>query len=100
MLLNACSWNEWLTLPVKYSDLPRNAQLAFTVWDIYGPSQTTAVGGATISMFGKQGSAVTCDMFIICNTSNVLLSPHACRHAGDISFAVSLFVSLFVRKFL
>jgi len=55
LLLNAFSWNEWLTLPIKYSDLPRNAQLAFTIWDIYGPNQTTPVGGTTISVFGKQG---------------------------------------------
>jgi len=55
MLLDACSWNEWLTLPIKYSDLPRNAQLAFTIWDIYGSSLTSPVGGATMSVFGKQG---------------------------------------------
>ena len=54
-LLCAYSWNEWLTLPIKYNDLPRNAQLAFTIWDIYGPNQTTPVGGTTISVFGKQG---------------------------------------------
>ena len=23
-----CSWNEWLTLPVKYSDLPRTAKVS------------------------------------------------------------------------
>jgi len=55
VLFNAGSWNEWLTLPIKYSDLPRNAQLAFTIWDIYGTNQTTPVGGTTISVFGKQG---------------------------------------------
>ena len=49
------SWNEWLTLPVKYSDLPRNAQLALTIWDIYGTSTAVPVGGTTVSLFGKHG---------------------------------------------
>ena len=50
-----CSWNEWLTLPINYSDLPRNALLAFTIWDIYGPNRAVPVGGTTISLFGKHG---------------------------------------------
>jgi phosphatidylinositol 3-kinase len=49
------NWNEWLTLPIKYSDLPRDAQLAFTIWDIYGPNKPMLVGGTTISVFGKHG---------------------------------------------
>ena len=51
----SCSWNEWLTLPVKYSDLPRNAILALTVWDVYGPREAQPVGGSTITLFGKNG---------------------------------------------
>ena len=50
-----CSWNEWLTLPIKYSDLPRNAQLALTIWDIYGSRDAVPVGGTTVSVFGKKG---------------------------------------------
>ena len=50
-----CSWNEWLTLPVKYSELSRNAQLALTVWDIYGTHKVVPVGGTTVSLFGKHG---------------------------------------------
>ena len=49
------SWNEWVTLPVMFSDLPRNAQLAFTVYDTLGPSKIQPVGGSTISLFGKHG---------------------------------------------
>ncbi|KAM3938265.1 phosphatidylinositol 3-kinase catalytic subunit type 3 isoform 2-T2 [Leptodactylus fuscus] len=49
------NWNEWLTLPVKYPDLPRNAQLALTIWDIYGPGKAIPVGGTTVSLFGKCG---------------------------------------------
>ena len=49
------SWNEWLTLPVKFSDLPRHAQLTLTVWDIYGPRGVRPVGGTTISVFSKYG---------------------------------------------
>ncbi|XP_033633961.1 phosphatidylinositol 3-kinase catalytic subunit type 3-like [Asterias rubens] len=50
------NWNEWLTLPVKYSDLPRNAKFVFTVWDVYGPRKTMKVGKAAVSLFGKHGT--------------------------------------------
>ena len=49
------SWNEWLKLPVKYPDLPRNAQLAFNIYDVYGPQKAVLVGGTTVSLFGKHG---------------------------------------------
>ncbi|XP_069694046.1 phosphatidylinositol 3-kinase catalytic subunit type 3 isoform X1 [Periplaneta americana] len=49
------NWNEWVTLPVMFSDLPRNAQLALTVYDTIGPSKIQPVGGTTISLFGKHG---------------------------------------------
>ena len=49
------SWNEWLKLPVKYPDLPRNAQVALTIWDVYGPGKAVPVGGTTVSLFGKYG---------------------------------------------
>ena len=56
-------WNEWVRLPVKYSDLPRTAMLAITVYDCSGsggiedplPNQM-AVGGTTVSLFCKNGT--------------------------------------------
>lgn len=54
-LLFLHSWNEWVTLPVMFSDLPRNAQLALTIYDTVGPSKIQPVGGTTISLFGKHG---------------------------------------------
>ncbi|XP_074649742.1 phosphatidylinositol 3-kinase catalytic subunit type 3-like isoform X2 [Tubulanus polymorphus] len=50
------NWNEWLTLPVKYSDLPRNALLALTIWDIYGTTEALPIGGTTVSLYGKYGT--------------------------------------------
>ena len=47
------SWNEWLTLPIKYCDLPSSAQCAITVWDIVGPRKPVSVGGTTLELFGK-----------------------------------------------
>jgi Phosphoinositide 3-kinase C2. len=38
-----------------FSDLPRNAQLALTIYDAVGPSKIQPVGGTTISLFGKHG---------------------------------------------
>ncbi|XP_060571535.1 phosphatidylinositol 3-kinase catalytic subunit type 3-like [Ruditapes philippinarum] len=50
------NWNEWIQLPIKYSDLPRDAVLSLTVWDIYGTDKVIPVGGTTIFMFGKKGT--------------------------------------------
>ncbi|XP_063383010.1 phosphatidylinositol 3-kinase catalytic subunit type 3 isoform X1 [Cydia fagiglandana] len=52
---NRWNWNEWVTLPVYYSDLPRNAMLAMTIYDCAGPGKLMVVGGTTISFFGKHG---------------------------------------------
>ncbi|XP_049871886.1 phosphatidylinositol 3-kinase catalytic subunit type 3 [Pectinophora gossypiella] len=52
---NRWNWNEWVTLPVFFSDLPRNAILAMTIYDCAGPGKVLIVGGTTISLFGKHG---------------------------------------------
>ncbi|XP_012268882.2 phosphatidylinositol 3-kinase catalytic subunit type 3 [Athalia rosae] len=49
------NWNQWVTLPVAYSDLPRDAQLCITLYDCAGPGRQLPVGGTTISLFGKHG---------------------------------------------
>ncbi|KAK4291772.1 hypothetical protein Pmani_033777 [Petrolisthes manimaculis] len=49
------NWNEWLTLPLCFSDLPRNAVLALTIYDTYGPRRSEPIGGTAISFFGKHG---------------------------------------------
>uniref|UniRef100_T1JEU2 Phosphatidylinositol 3-kinase catalytic subunit type 3 n=1 Tax=Strigamia maritima TaxID=126957 RepID=T1JEU2_STRMM len=50
------NWNEWIVLPVKFSDLPRNSLLALNIWDCYGPRKRVLVGGTTIALFGKHGA--------------------------------------------
>ncbi|KAF2107132.1 kinase-like domain-containing protein [Lophiotrema nucula] len=55
-------WNEWLSLPVTYSNLPAAAQLAVTVWDLSpaedNDSNLHAVpfGGTTIPLFDKDST--------------------------------------------
>ncbi|XP_055620148.1 phosphatidylinositol 3-kinase catalytic subunit type 3 [Toxorhynchites rutilus septentrionalis] len=50
------SWNEWLTLPILFSDLTRYSILAITVYDCSGnQNDETVVGGTSISLFGKTG---------------------------------------------
>jgi len=49
------AWNQWLTLPIKFSDLPADSILCFTVWDCNGPGMREAIGGTSISLFGKKG---------------------------------------------
>ena len=50
------NWDEWLTMPLRIKDLPRNSQLAITVWDIESPQRgDVPVCGSTISLFDKHG---------------------------------------------
>ncbi|XP_061932147.1 phosphatidylinositol 3-kinase catalytic subunit type 3 isoform X2 [Apis cerana] len=49
------NWNQWVTLPISYSDLPRDAQLCISLYDCAGPGRQLPIGGTTISMFGKHG---------------------------------------------
>ncbi|XP_018917023.1 phosphatidylinositol 3-kinase catalytic subunit type 3 [Bemisia tabaci] len=52
---NRWNWNKWLELPLMFSDLPRHAQLALTIYDCGGSASIMPVGGTTISLFGKHG---------------------------------------------
>lgn len=45
---------EWLTLPIRYCDLPLGSQLAITVWDLAGPDGVRPFGGTTIALFDEQ----------------------------------------------
>lgn len=49
------SWNEWVTLPLQFSDLPRTAMLVLTVLDCAGAGKIDVIGGTAISLFGKNG---------------------------------------------
>ncbi|KAG7203552.1 hypothetical protein KM043_013600 [Ampulex compressa] len=49
------NWNQWVALPISYSDLPRDAQLCISLYDCAGPGRQLPVGGTTISLFGKHG---------------------------------------------
>ena len=53
---NKWNWNEWLVLPLKYKDLPRHAQIGFTIWDLHPPKTPVPIGGTTLDLFGKLGS--------------------------------------------
>lgn len=49
------NWNEWISLPIKYCDLPRNSQLCLTIYECCGPGKYIPVGGTTLPLFGKLG---------------------------------------------
>lgn len=49
-------WNESVTLPIKYRDLPLSSQLAVTIYDIAGPREVEIVGGSTMRFFGKKST--------------------------------------------
>ncbi|UJR36681.1 hypothetical protein I4U23_029398 [Adineta vaga] len=50
------NWNEWLTLPLRYCDLPRHAILALSIHEIISPTQVRIVGSTTISLFDSEGA--------------------------------------------
>ena len=47
-------WNQWLRLPVKYSDLPRYATLNLEIFDCEGPGKRHCVGATTLPLFGAK----------------------------------------------
>ena len=49
------SWNEWVELPVRICDIPRDAELRFQISDSLGPRGLNQIGSAQISLFGKNG---------------------------------------------
>jgi phosphatidylinositol 3-kinase len=49
-------WNQQIQLPIKYRDLPRDAQLTFTVYDIASPRSVSIIGGSTLRLFGKKAT--------------------------------------------
>jgi phosphatidylinositol 3-kinase len=62
---NARSWHEWLTLPTSYDNLPQDAQLAITVFDLSpagGPRSVlhrVPFGGTTIPFFDEDNTLLT-----------------------------------------
>lgn len=59
---NGRIWNEWLTLPITYSNIPLSSQLAITVWDLSPTggegSKLHAIpfGGTTIPLFDNDNT--------------------------------------------
>ncbi|KAI0027323.1 atypical/PIKK/PI3K protein kinase [Vararia minispora EC-137] len=51
---NGYTWNEWISFPIRYCDLPLSSQITFTVWDIAGPRAAVPVGGSAFRLFGKK----------------------------------------------
>ncbi|XP_053672857.1 phosphatidylinositol 3-kinase catalytic subunit type 3 [Anopheles nili] len=50
------SWNEWVTLPLRFTDISRTAMLGLTIYDCAGGrEQSTVVGGTSISFFSTNG---------------------------------------------
>ena len=43
------AWNQWLHLPVMFSDMLGDAVLCLTLWDCCGPGQRQALGGTSVS---------------------------------------------------
>lgn len=63
---NGRVWNQWLSLPIDYSSLPANTQLAITLWDLSpinpsggDKSHHIPFGGTTIPLFDDDATLRT-----------------------------------------
>ena len=64
-------WNEWLKLPLKYSDLPRNAVLSLSLFDCVG-GRRQKLATTEVSLFSKKGiyREGQVDLQMVPNTTN------------------------------
>ncbi|KAF1987913.1 phosphatidylinositol 3-kinase [Aulographum hederae CBS 113979] len=59
---NGRVWNEWLTLPIQYTDVPLSSQIAITIWDLSPVGgegshfHAIPFGGTTIPFFDKDST--------------------------------------------
>ncbi|RKP08211.1 atypical PIKK PI3K protein kinase [Thamnocephalis sphaerospora] len=47
------AWNEWIVLPHSYRELPADAWLALSVWEICGPQNTRVAASTAFPLFTK-----------------------------------------------
>ena len=53
------AWNQWLAFPVKYRELPSDAFLCITVWDVFSPTTKTPIGGVAVPLVNHMGKLKT-----------------------------------------
>ena len=54
---SSCKWNEWITFPVRVSDVSKDTQIVFTIYAVTaGPQGSTkhVIGGVTIPLFEQR----------------------------------------------
>ncbi|KXS19899.1 phosphatidylinositol 3-kinase [Gonapodya prolifera JEL478] len=56
---NKLAWNEWITFPVKFRDLPITTQLVLNVYEPYTPQNYKIVGGTAFRLFGPSNTLKT-----------------------------------------
>ncbi|KAG4304798.1 hypothetical protein PORY_001851 [Pneumocystis oryctolagi] len=53
---NKRTWDEWLSFPLNYSDLPLNAQFAIVISDAYGSKLNKPFAGTTVKLFSSDNT--------------------------------------------
>ncbi|KAJ3342264.1 Phosphatidylinositol (PI) 3-kinase [Gonapodya sp. JEL0774] len=56
---NKLAWNEWLTFPIRFCDLPLTSQLVINVYEPYAPRKSRLLGGTTFRLFGPSNTLKT-----------------------------------------
>jgi phosphatidylinositol 3-kinase len=76
-------WDEWLTFPVKYRDLPAKSTLVFTVWNVGSrpddplSGSLRPIGGTTMPMFNRKG-------LLKLGARQLLLWPNQCGDTSEL----------------
>lgn len=91
------NWNEWLTLPIAYCDVPRNAELVFTVWQLGELGQAEAFGKASVPLFTRLGTVQTSLLDLIVNPCHGTAGSSTNRTGGE--SATVAFLSELTRKY-
>eukprot|EP01119_Soliformovum_irregulare_P016014 TRINITY_DN4594_c0_g4_i2.p1 TRINITY_DN4594_c0_g4~~TRINITY_DN4594_c0_g4_i2.p1 ORF type:complete len:400 (-),score=86.60 TRINITY_DN4594_c0_g4_i2:220-1419(-) len=47
-------WDEWIELPIKYSELPYSSVIVLTLWDIVAPRRESILAGTYFSLYGSE----------------------------------------------
>ncbi|KAL9644212.1 hypothetical protein ABK040_005673 [Willaertia magna] len=48
-------WDEFIHFPIRYFELPSNAKICFTIYDVYSPNKKVIIGSCCLPLFGRKG---------------------------------------------
>ena len=80
-IINIFSWKEWISFPVKYSELPVDTVLCVTIYDIFTPRKPIIVASSSYSVFDLRSKYVILMKFMELITESKDLCDRAITNA-------------------